>query len=630
MDVELEKLVESGKLTAKGAEQLEKLKPGTFCLHKSWGFGRVAEWNLLVNQVVIDFAGKKSHPMQVQYAAENLTPLAPEHFLARKANDLASIKKLAREEPVALVRNIIESLDGQATVAQIGEWLVGDVLTQAEWKRWWESTKKLLKTSGAFSIPVKKAEPIQLRGEGMSHTDELIASFNKARQPKEQIAALEQIIKFHQQFKEPEKQLQPIIATIENMAVRNQKMHPQLAFELIIARDDLLERVPQLHTTHIGLTLSKLILEEEKRLMSVLPKLPAAKEKRVLQAMPSALGPRWTERALQLMQGSHGRMVAQIPRILSEGGQHAELRTMLERSIREHSATTEMLAWLCSEREDWSELITPDLLGAIFATLEREQHNTPGRASKLHRALVEDRQLLGDIFKTADVGIARDAIRRLQLSRLFDELTKRSLLGRIVKVYPELEGMITGGQPEEKTAPLIVSWSSLERRKAEYEELVKVKIPENTKEIALARSYGDLSENFEFKAAKQMQSVLMRRKAELEQMLENARGTSFENVDTSRVSIGTIVTLRGMETNKEETYTILGAWDGDPDRHIISYQTAIGQALLGHKAGDAVPLNTEHGAAQFTIVSIQPAPPDEIPSAPVPPPESAVEPAMAE
>jgi len=630
MDVELEKLVESGKLTARGAEQLEKLKPGTFCLHKSWGFGRVAEWNLLLNQIVIDFEGKKSHPMQIQYAAENLTPLAPDHFLARKANDLALIKKFAREEPVALVRNIIESLGGQATVAQIGEWLVGDVLTEAEWKRWWESAKKLLKTSGAFSIPVKKAEPIHLRGEGMSHTDELIASFNKARQPKEQIAALDQIIKFHQQFKEPEKQLQPIIATIENMAVRNQKMHPELAFELIIARDDFLERVPQLHTTHIGLALSKLILQEEKRLMSVLPKLPAAKEKRVLQALPSVLGSRWTERALQLMQGSHGRMVAQIPRILSETGQHAELRTMLERSIREHSATSEMLAWLCSEREGWGELITPDLLGAIFATLEREQHNTPGRASKLHRALVEDRQLLGDIFKKADVAIARDAMRRLQLSPLFDELTKRSLLGRIVKVYPELEGMITGAQPQEKIAPLIVSWSSLERRKTEYEELVKVKIPENTKEIALARSYGDLSENFEFKAAKQMQSVLMRRKAELEQMLENARGTSFENVDTSRVSIGTIVTLRGAETNKEETYTILGAWDGDPDRHIISYQTAIGQALLGHKAGDAVPLNTEHGTAQFAIVSIQPAPPDETAPAPGPPLESPVEPAMAE
>src|SRR6266566_630355 len=630
MDAEAQKLVESGKLTAKAAEQLGKLKPGTFCLHKSWGFGRVTEWNLLLNQIVIDFASKKSHPMQVQYAAENLTPLAQEHFLARKANDLTSIKTLAREEPAALVQNIIESLGGQATIAQIGEWLVGDVLTEGEWKRWWESTKKLLKASGAFSIPAKKTEPIQLRSDGMSHTDELIASFNKARQPKEQIAALDQIIKFHQQFKVPEKQLQPIIATIENMAVRNQKMHPELAFELIIARDDLLERVPQLHTTHIGLTLSKLILEEEKRLASVLPKLPAAKEKRVLQALPSALGPRWTERALQLMQGNHGRMVAQIPRILSEAGQHAELRTMLERSIREHSATSEMLAWLCSERERWSELITPDLLGAIFATLEREQHNSPGRASKLQRALVEDRQLLGDIVKKADVGIARDMMRRLQLSPLFDELTKRSLLGRIVKVYPELEGTITGGQPEEKTAQLIVSWSSLERRKAEYEELVKAKIPANTKEIALARSYGDLSENFEFKAAKQMQSVLMRRKSELEQMLHNARGTSFKNVDVSRVSIGTIVSLRSVETNKEETYTILGAWDGDPDRHVISYQTAIAQALLGHKAGELISFGTDHGSVQFTIVSIQPAPPDETAPPPTFPTESAVEAAIAE
>jgi transcription elongation factor GreA len=630
MDAEVQKLVESGKLTFKAAEQLEKLKPGTFCLHKSWGFGRVADWNLLLNQIVIDFAGKKSHPMQAQYAAENLTPLAPEHFLARKASDLPSIKKLAAEDAVAVVRNIIDSLGGVATAAQIGEWLIGDVLTEAEWKRWWESTKKLLKASGAFSVPAKKTEPIRLRSEGVSHADELITAFNKARQPKEQIAAIEQIVKFHQQFKEPEKQLQPIVAAIENMAARNQKMHPELAFELIIARDDLLERVPQLHTTHIGLLLSKLILEEEKRLMSILPKLSAAKEKEILQALPSALGARWTERALQLLQGTHGRMMAQIARTLSETGQQAELRSMLERSVREHSATSEMLAWLCTERGRWSELITPELLGAIFAALEREEHNAPGRASKLHRAFVEDRQLLGQMFANADIGIARDAVRRLQLSPLFDELTKRSLLARIIKIHPELEKMITGAQPQEKIAPLIVSWSSLEKRKAEYEELVKVKIPENSKEIAIARSYGDLSENFEFKAAKQMQSVLMRRKAEIEQMLHNARGTSFENADTSRVSIGTVVKLRDAETNNEETYTILGAWDGDPDRHIISYQTAIGQALLGHKVGDVVSLNTDHGAAEFTILSIESAPPDRTAPAPTLPAESGLEAAIAE
>ncbi len=63
---------------------------------------------------------------------------------------------------------------------------------------------------------------------------------------------------------------------------------------------------------------------------------------------------------------------------------------------------------------------------------------------------------------------------------------------------------------------------------------------------------------------------------------------------------------------RKKKYTILGAWDGNPDRYIISYQTAIGQALLGHKAGESILLQTEHDAAEFTIVSIQAAPVDEM------------------
>jgi len=168
--------------------------------------------------------------------------------------------------------------------------------------------------------------------------------------------------------------------------------------------------------------------------------------------------------------------------------------------------------------------------------------------------------------------------------------------------------MVTGAQPEEKRETLVVSWSSLDKRKAEYEELIKKKIPENTREIALARSYGDLSENFEFKAAKQMQAVLMRRKSELEQMLHRAQGTDFSNSDTTQVSIGTVVRLRDVASSKEESYTILGAWDGDPERHVISYQTAIGQALLGKKPGERVTLNTDYGMAIFELIAIEAAP----------------------
>src|SRR5216110_3772663 len=108
MDPELNKLVEAGKLTPHAAGQQEKLKPGTFCLHKSWGFGQVAEWNLLLNQIVIDFKTKARHPMQLAYAAENLIPISAGHFLARKVKEPDAIKALLKSDPAAVVRNILE------------------------------------------------------------------------------------------------------------------------------------------------------------------------------------------------------------------------------------------------------------------------------------------------------------------------------------------------------------------------------------------------------------------------------------------------------------------------------------------------------------------------------------------
>ncbi len=615
MDAELEKLVESGKLTAKSADQLEKLSPGTYCLHKSWGFGRVAEWNLLLNQIVIDFPGKKGHPMQLSYAADNLTVIPPEHFLAKKATDLASIKELLKKDPAAIVRNILESLGGAATPTQISQWMIGDLFNEAEWKRWWTSTTKALKKEGFFHIPAKKTEPIQLRGEKVSRADELVAFFNQARQPKEQTAALDQIIKHHNEFADPVAQLQPVVDAIEEAATRNQKFNPAFSFELVMARDDLRERCPQLRTNDASLTLARLIADEEPRLIAILPKIPSAKEKRLLSAMPAALGPQWTVRALQLMQSNHARAVSQVPRVFAEAGQQAELRAYLYRGIREHSVTSEALTWLCKERDgEWRDLITPDLLGAILSALERDQHNENSRGSKLRDLVLDDRELIPDMFSGAETSVARDGMRRLMLTPVFDELTKRSLLARIIKLFPQLESVITGEQKEEKTESLVVSWSSLDKRKAEFEELINKKIPENSKEIGIARSYGDLRENFEFKAAKEMQAVLMRRKSELEAALHRARGTSFENPDTSQVSIGTVVTLRETDSGKEETYSILGAWDSDPEHGIISYQTAIGQALLGHKVGDVVTLNTDHGSGHFTVVKIEPAPIDVMPA----------------
>src|SRR5207237_1713469 len=224
--------------------------------------------------------------------------------------------------------------------------------------------------------------------EPVSRAEELLAFFNQTRQSKEQAASLDQIIRFQHEFKDPKTQLQPIVQRIENTAAQNQKLHSSLTFELVLARDDLLERVPGLTTTRPDLTVERLISEEEARLTEILPKLPSAKERRVLQALPRSLGDAWTRRAWQMMVSNNPRLVAQIPQIVAENGKTDELRTLLERAVREHSATSEMMVWLCRERTNWPELITPEILPAILSAIERDQHNEASRSSRLRDLLL--------------------------------------------------------------------------------------------------------------------------------------------------------------------------------------------------------------------------------------------------
>jgi transcription elongation GreA/GreB family factor len=201
--------------------------------------------------------------------------------------------------------------------------------------------------------------------------------------------------------------------------------------------------------------------------------------------------------------------------------------------------------------------------------------------------ILEDQELLGELTATADIEVVKDLTRTLQLSPVFDDMDKRSLLARLVKKHPAVQSLITGEQTKQDST-ILVSWESLERRRAEYGELVQKKIPANSKEIAIARSYGDLRENHEYKAAKEMQKILMRQKDELETQLARSRGADFSNANTDAVNIGTIVQATNLETNQSESFTILGAWDSDPDKGIISYLSPVGAALLNHKTGDEV------------------------------------------
>lgn len=103
-----------------------------------------------------------------------------------------------------------------------------------------------------------------------------------------------------------------------------------------------------------------------------------------------------------------------------------------------------------------------------------------------------------------------------------------------------------------------------------------------------------------------MQKLLMRRKEELEAELVRARGTDFANFPADAVGPGTVVELTDLNTGQRETLTILGAWDSDPDKGIISYLSPVAQALMGHKPGEEIEFELHGAVHRHRIENIQP------------------------
>src|SRR6266850_2551220 len=550
MREEFEKMAAAGKLERHHIESLVQLTNSGFCMHRSWGFGRIKTVDTVFARFTIDFPNKPGHAMDLAFAAESLKPIPKEHILARKAADLEGLRQLAATNHLELVKMVLNSFGGKATQDQIQQALVPDVIRD-DWKKWWEAAKRELKKDGHFQVPLKKTEPIIYQVKEISLQDRLMEEFRAAKGLKARLLIASELLKSAHDLADKKVAAAEVIVALNTEIPSYQRTQPAVALEAIFARDDI-------------------------RAMAELSPGEGEIEARAIWSQDLKLGP--------LME---------------------QLKETVARLVSQHTASTELLLWLAKDRNDsFADILGPEVFRAMLTSMERDQFNER-RSNRLRDFIIDDQDLLVELIGSADLEVIKDLTRALQLSPCFDDMDKRSLLARIVKSYPAVQSLISGDHKKEE-GTFIVSWESLERRKEEYSELVQKKIPANSKEIAVARSYGDLRENHEYKAAKEMQKLLMRRKSELEAQLVRARGTDFANAKTDAVSIGTIVRAVDLKTNQPAQFTILGAWDSDPEKGLVSYLSPMAQSLLNRKVGDEVEFEIHGVVHRHRIEAIEP------------------------
>jgi len=173
----------------------------------------------------------------------------------------------------------------------------------------------------------------------------------------------------------------------------------------------------------------------------------------------------------------------------------------------------------------------------------------------------------------------------------------------------DIEGWLADHHPEffAGEAPaddrLWVSPGGLARRQAEFDHLMNVEFPRNARDLGEAIAKGDLSENAEYTAARERQQWLVTRASEIRAQLERAAVIDLATVPPDAVAPGSTVTLV-RDGGAPQAYTILGPWDVDLERGIISYLSPLGRALLGARAGEARVAELPEGQAQLVVQAV--------------------------
>jgi transcription elongation GreA/GreB family factor len=598
---EFEKLAAAGKIEGKHVDALTQLVEGGYCSHRSWGFGKIRTVDTVFARFTIDFPGKPGHTMDLAFAAESLKPIPKNHILARKAADLDGIRHMAAHH-LDLIKIVLGSFDGKATVDQIQHSLVPDVIRD-DWKKWWETAKREMKKDGHFIVPIKKTEPVVYQAEETSLQARSLADFRAAKGLKARVVVVAEILKVVSDLGDKVAVANEVVAALNADITSYQRTQPSVALEAIFARDEL-QHAAGVPAIAGEVTAAQIWLQDGIKFGPLVETIPAAKHHRALESFREANPDRWHEILRGAINLVSAKLAKEFASLLIQQGKLEPLKETLARLINQHTASSELLLWFGRERnDDFVDILGPEVFRAMLTAMERDQFNEK-RSNRLRDFILEDQQLLGELTASADIEVIKDLTRALKLSPVFDDMDKRSLLARLVKAHPAVQSLISGEQTKQE-ASLLVSWESLERRRLEYQELVQKKIPANSKEIAIARSYGDLRENHEYKAAKEMQKVLLRQKDELEAALTRARGQDFLNVKTDVVAPGTIVHVTDLQSGQPEVFTILGAWDSDPDKGVISYLTPVAQALINHKIGDEVEAELEGAKRRQRIEKIE-------------------------
>jgi|WetSurMetagenome_2_1015567.scaffolds.fasta_scaffold00017_26 transcription elongation factor GreA len=542
----------------------------------SKGVGRVREVNIALGVLRVAFESGGQMSFKIDEARRLCRSLSKDHFLSKKIHEPAPLREKAEQDPAGLLSLLFESEQRSMLLAELRDMLSG-IVDDSKWTSWWGRARKdnrLMVGSGA--------RPEISWSESAADAEAAIAAQFATADP------LEKLELFKKHAGRSAALAASMRAAIAKDAESAREGNPSLSLELAFALG------PSSRAAAPELAFSPADLLKDARVAGTVLNMKDKTARKKASQMILDAREDWPDVFCSLMAAEADPSTVEfLYESLREKGFEKCCEDTVRKALDSPAAFPHFYVWLCREMPSRPELKSRADAGFLVSLLR----------------LLDDKSFKGyhaTLRKLFDLGGAADwaatTLSSDEAARVLDLLNRDSGLEDFRK--DRLREEIFHNHPhlhEGKKQLVYVTKEKIEAKRDELRKLAAVDIPQNSREIQRTREYGDLRENFEYHAARARQEMLSSRAKALQDELANTRAIESNTVDASKISIGTTVRLRDTGGG-ELSLTLLGPWDSDPSKNIISYTSAAGEAMLGAAKGSTVKYNEkEYVVEEITV-----------------------------
>ncbi|PJZ64552.1 transcription elongation factor GreA [Leptospira wolffii] len=596
---------------------------GNYVLHRNWGVGKIVSISPNGDSIFVDFKDKKNHKLSIQMAITSLKPLKGDHIWVRFYEDKASVVSLFENDLPGFFKELLTSFENHMLVADIKGEIAGKFVPLAEWSKWWNKAKNVIKKEDNLGFNPKKKDELWYREKPITFAEELTEKFNANTDPSKRLDIAIEALRnkeeaesavdtfAHHYFEEeqthdPFRKIVAYLYLDEVASVMEGEDGTPYDFQRYQKPDDVAKIIKSLQRDELLEFSSKITnLDLKKSFVDLVKKYHSD----------------WVNILVGLLFEVPVKNNKYIVSVLEADGKSAELNLFIETATSRAKENPEVFLWVAKSilwrtwEEDWMHISRQDLILRVLRLL-KPLNKIEEKGTKLKNICQEilfgnDAAVISEAIQNGDSEYIRKVYALYREVPYIEETEKDRLMSLIRSLKPDLVWEDEDEEDEDEDVlaripenAVLVTRRALNLKKAEFEHLVNVEMLENSRDIGEAQERGDLRENAEYKAAMERQVQLQAQIKKLEAELKGAIVLDLSNVKTDRINIGTTVKLKNESSGESLSYSILGAWDADTERNIISYQSPLGKSLLGKKVGDTASLNLGGAETKFKVLEI--------------------------